>query len=67
MDDKIKEIDQKPSSEILKDQSTDLFKLSSDITLEKKINMLLKMLDQARLEERPLKKAFIEEELQLTG
>lgn len=71
MDEKIKEINIKQSLQVEKNNEDpsqiDAFKLDTNVTVEEKVNMLLKMLNQAFLEDRPLKKAYLEEELQLTG
>lgn len=45
----------------------DIFEMGNDLPFEDKIKKLLNLLSESRLSERPIKVAFLEEELQLTG
>lgn len=45
----------------------DIFEMGNDLSFEDKIKKLLNLLSESRLSERPIKVAFLEEELQLTG
>lgn len=50
-----------------KNTENDLLVLSNSLSLEDRITKLLLLLSEAKLSERPIKIAFLEEELQLSG